>query len=58
MEMYEWGPEKRKQVGLRALDHARKDYNIDNIIKSWDDTLTKLVDTWQDNRKTWEINKI
>ena len=58
MEMYEWGPEKRKQAGLRALDHARKDYNIDNIIKSWDDTLTKLVDTWQDNRKTWEINKI
>lgn len=58
MEMYEWGPEKRKQVGLRALDHARKDYNIDNVIKSWDDTLTKLVDTWQDNRKTWEINKI
>ena len=58
MEMYEWGPEKRKQVGLRALDHARKDYNIDNVIKSWDDTLTKLVGTWQDNRKTWEINKI
>ena len=58
MEMYEWGPEKRKQVGLRALDHARKDYNIDNVIKAWDETLTKLVDTWQDNRKTWEINKI
>jgi glycosyltransferase involved in cell wall biosynthesis len=58
MEMYEWGPEKRKQVGLRALDHARKDYNVDNVIKSWDDTFTKLVGTWQDNRKTWEINKI
>ncbi len=58
MEMYEWGPEKRKQVGQRALEHARKDYDINNVIKAWDETLTKLVDTWQDNRKTWEINKI
>jgi glycosyltransferase involved in cell wall biosynthesis len=58
MEMYEWGPEKRKQVGQRALEHARKDYDINNVVKAWDDTLTKLVGTWQDNRKTWEINKI
>lgn len=58
MEMYEWGPEKRKQVGLKALDHARKDYNIENTVKAWDESLTKLVDTWQDNYKAWEIKKI
>ena len=58
MEMYEWGPEKRKQVGLKALDHARKDYNIENLVKAWDESLTKLVDTWQDNYKAWEIKKI
>jgi glycosyltransferase involved in cell wall biosynthesis len=58
MEMYEWGPEKRKQVGQRALEHARKDYDIDNVIKAWDDSLTKLVDTWKENRSNWSIKKI
>jgi glycosyltransferase involved in cell wall biosynthesis len=58
MEMYEWGPEKRKQVGQRAFEHARKDYDIDNVIKAWDDSLTKLVDTWKENHKSWSIKKI
>lgn len=58
MQMYEWGPEKRKQVGLRALEHARKDYDMNNVIKAWDDSLTKLIDTWKDSHKPWEIKEI
>jgi len=58
MEMYEWGPEKRKQVGLRALEHATKDYNIENLIKRWDETLTTLLEKWKDNHHSWEIKEI
>lgn len=58
MEMYEWGPEKRKQVGQRALEHAKKDYDMNNIISAWDETLSKLIDTWKTERRTWEIKEI
>ncbi len=58
MKMYEWGPEKRKQVGLRALEHAKKDYDINQLIKSWDESLEKLMQTWKDNHHNWEIREI
>jgi len=58
MEMYEWGPEKRKQVGQRALEHATKDYNTENLIKRWDETLTTLIEKWKDNHRSWEIKEI
>ncbi len=58
MKMYEWGPEKRKQVGERALQHATKNYNIDNVISNWDKTLTELSENWKKNHKSWEITQI
>jgi len=58
MQMYEWGPEKRKQVGQRAIEHCKKDYNMDSLITKWDDTLTKLVDTWKSTYRPWEVKKI
>jgi glycosyltransferase involved in cell wall biosynthesis len=58
MQMYEWGPEKRKKIGERALEHANKDYDLNNVISSWDKTLTNLIETWQTTHKPWEIKKI
>lgn len=54
MKMYEMGPEKRKELGQRALQHAKKDYSISNMIGAWDETLTKTIEEWQSNKpKTW-----
>lgn len=47
MQIYEWGPDKRKEVGLRAMKHAHRDYVLDNVVKDWDESLTKLIDTWK-----------
>jgi glycosyltransferase involved in cell wall biosynthesis len=58
LEMYEWGPEKRKQVGMRALEHAHKDYDLNKIISDWDVSLTKLIDNWKDERKAWEVKTL
>lgn len=55
MKMYEMGPEKRKEIGLRALEHAKKNYSIDFLIKEWDKTLSKIIDDWKTNKKKrWE----
>jgi glycosyltransferase involved in cell wall biosynthesis len=58
LEMYEWGPDKRKQVGMRALEHAHKDYDLKKIVSDWDVSLTKLIETWKDQRKAWEVNSL
>ena len=55
MKMYEVGPEERTRIGLRAMEHARREYNIKFLIERWDQTLSDLVDNWRNNRpKTWE----
>lgn len=53
MTMYEWGPEKRKQVGLRAMQHAHKDYDYNFLINEWDRTLTDLTNNWQEKHDRW-----
>lgn len=51
--VYDWGPEKRLEVGLKAYEHAKKYYNIDNLISDWDASLTKLTQTWKQTYKRW-----
>ncbi|MBM3194281.1 MAG: glycosyltransferase [Chlamydiae bacterium] len=58
MKMYEMGPEERKELGLKAMKHAHEDYNIDNVIKDWDDSLTKIIDKWKERPRTWSHTEI
>lgn len=54
MTMYEWGPEKRAEIGKRAQAHALKDYDTEKLISEWDRTLTELLAKWPGNHKRWE----
>jgi glycosyltransferase involved in cell wall biosynthesis len=54
MKMYMMGPEERARIGARAREHALKDYDLDNMIKEWDRTLTKLIDTWKKGKDRWQ----
>jgi hypothetical protein len=59
MKMYEMGPEAREELGKKALAHAHKDYNIDDVIKKWDETLTATIESWHDpSRKNWTHTEI
>ena len=48
MKMYEMGPEKREEIGLRAAEHAKRDYDLNKVISMWDETLTKTMNNWSD----------
>lgn len=53
MTVYEWGPEKRAEVGKRAMAHAHQDYDIKRLIHDWDRTLTDLSENWRKNYQRW-----
>ena len=41
------------------MQHAHKNYNIDNMIKDWDSSLTDLIDKWQEGKsKRWTHKEI
>jgi glycosyltransferase involved in cell wall biosynthesis len=56
MQLYEMGPEKRAELGKRAMAHAHKDYDIERLIGDWDTSLTKLTGEWNSGKKParWE----
>ena len=54
MDMYEMGPEKRKELGIKAMQHAHRDYNLNDVVSEWDRTLTDCIDNWKNRHKKWE----
>jgi len=59
MKMYDMGPEARKELGLKAMAHAHKDYNVDDMVQKWDESLTGCIQTWKENRPAlWSHTEI
>lgn len=46
-EVYDWGHEKRKQIGEIGRQYATNEFSMNRLITSWDDSLLKLVSTWK-----------
>ncbi len=58
MEMYEYGPEKRQELGKKAYDYAIKEYNINEVVENWDKTLEKTINEWKSSYSRWSIEEI
>ena len=58
MEMYEYGTEKRKELGKKAYDYALKEYNINEVVENWDKTLEKTINQWKSSYSRWSIEEI
>lgn len=55
MKMYNVGPDERLRIGQRSRAHALKNYDIDDLIKSWDLSLTNLIETWKEKHTSWRV---
>ncbi len=53
MQMYEWGPEKRKEIGKEAMEYAHSVFSYDDMINNWDRTLSDTMENWNSNRTRW-----
>jgi len=58
MKMYEFGDEKRKELGKKAYEYAINEYNIDNVVKLWDESLEKTINEWKSSYSRWTIEEI
>lgn len=58
MTMYEMGPEKRQELGLKALAHAKRDYVMKDLVESWDLTLTETMKSWRDRYQRWSCTTL
>ena len=59
MQMYEMGPEKRKDLGEKAREYARKNYSLPRVVEEWDSSLESLIDSWKNkNIQSWRHTEL
>lgn len=54
IKMYEFGDEKRNEIGKRGRAYALEEYNYERMIRDWDETLVKLVSDWKMGHRNWK----
>lgn len=57
-ELYEWGPEKRKEVGMKAREYATNWFSLSKTVQTWDESIEKTIETWKQNYNRWKVVKI
>jgi len=58
MKMHEFGPSEREKIGSKALEHARREYSLDDTVSKWDNTLTECFENWKSRHNRWELTEI
>ena len=63
MMMYDFGKEKRKELGAAGRQHVTENYNFEKFAKSWEQLMTKVhkdCGSWENrkNYKSWELIKL
>jgi len=63
MKMFEYGPEKRAELGRAGREHVIKNYNFENFAKKWEEILVNAHEkygSWENrkNYKSWELRAI
>ncbi len=50
MQLYEYGPEKRREIGQKAKKYVEKNYSLTNLVETWDKNISNLIETWRSDR--------
>ncbi len=58
LKMYEFGPEKRSELGKKALSYARSEFDIKKLISEWDRTLEETMNKFKTEYKSWSITQL
>jgi len=46
MKMYEFGADERRALGEKCREHCIRDYRIEQMVTSWDETLQHTIANW------------
>lgn len=58
MKMFLMGPEKRKELGMKAMARAKREYNMGDVVSAWDRSLEDTIQKWKSNGKKWQVKTL
>jgi glycosyltransferase involved in cell wall biosynthesis len=62
-KMYNMTKKQREEMGLKGREHVLKNYNKDELLKQWDELLTKVYEekgSWEDRKQyeRWSLKEV
>jgi glycosyltransferase involved in cell wall biosynthesis len=61
MKLYKMTPEERAEIGKKAMAYVDFEFNYDNMIRLWDESLEKCITEWRNKEtrpKLWSCTKV
>lgn len=59
LTVHDYTPEEKAKLREKALDYVEFEYNHDDIVRRWDETLESCIDNFKNgNTNTWSLQKI
>jgi len=55
MRLYDTPTEQKNELRSKVRKYATTEFSYKKTIDDWHESALKLIDTWRDNRKNWEI---
>lgn len=56
MKMYEMGPEKREELGNKAMHRARREYDLKKMVSDWDTSIESTIEKWKSvEENKWKV---
>ena len=57
-KLYRMDPQKRKDLGKKAKNYVNSEFNHQNTVNAWHNTLKDLSENWKSNHKSWTCEEI
>lgn len=57
-KMYEFGEEKRAELGQKAKDYVHSEFGYQTTIDLWHDTMNKTISNWKENYNPWSCETL
>ena len=59
LKVHDHTPEEKEKLSAKCLEYANHEFNIENMVSNWADTLDKCIETFQNKpAKKWSCTKI
>ena len=60
MQMFEFGDEKRKELGNKAREYATSEYSMEKVTKLWDQSLEKTINDFNSSKSNprWTLKTL
>ena len=58
LRMVEMPSEERKQLGKKAMEYAHSEFDLQDTVDKWHDTLIETIQNWRDRYARLQIEEV